>query len=98
MVRQSHRSSSAVEGRNGCLSQMHHKGRGITESRLRALTIIHNYGLKRSNGTTAAERLLATEFPALFSWLLEQMGELPLPRKCQTKIMHDRLKLLAVPA
>jgi hypothetical protein len=31
MVRQFHRSSSAVEGRNGCLSQMYHNGRGWTE-------------------------------------------------------------------
>jgi len=98
MVRQFHRSSSAVEGRNGCLSQMYHNGRGITESRLRALTVIHNYGLKRSDGTTAAERLFATEFPDLFSWLLEQMGELPLPRKGRAKVTHDPLKLLAVPA
>jgi len=67
MVRQFHRSSSAVEGRNGCLSQMHHNGRGITESRLKALTVIHNYGLKRRDGTTAAERLFTTEFPDLFS-------------------------------
>jgi len=98
MVRQFHRSSSAVGGRNGCLSQMHHNCRGITESRLRALTVIHNYGLKRSDGTTAAERLSATEFPDLFSWLLEQMGELPLSRKGRTKVTHDPLKLLAVPA
>jgi len=98
MVRQFHRSSSAVEGRNGCLSQMYHNGRGITESRLKALTVIHNYGLKRNDGTTAAERLFATEFPDLFSWLLEQMGALPLPRKGRTKVTHDPLKLLGVPA
>ena len=36
MTRQFHRSSSAVEGRNGFLSQMHHNGRGLTEKRLRA--------------------------------------------------------------
>ncbi|MDF1583318.1 MAG: DUF6399 domain-containing protein [Methyloprofundus sp.] len=68
------------------IANAHHKGRDITESRLRALTVIHNHRLKRSNGTTAAERLLATEFPSLFSWLLEQMGELPLPRKGRTKV------------
>ncbi|MDD5267800.1 MAG: DUF6399 domain-containing protein [Methylococcales bacterium] len=34
MVRQYHRSSSAVEGRNGRLSQLYHNGRGVTESRL----------------------------------------------------------------
>ena len=42
MARNFHRSSSAVEGRNGYLSQMYHNGRGLTEKRLRALTVIHN--------------------------------------------------------
>ena len=37
MARNFHRSSSAVEGRNGYLSQMYHNGRGLTEKRLRAL-------------------------------------------------------------
>ena len=32
MARQFHRSSSAVEGRNGYLSQMYHHGRGLTET------------------------------------------------------------------
>ncbi|HRE87453.1 MAG TPA: DUF6399 domain-containing protein, partial [Accumulibacter sp.] len=31
-----HRSSSAVEGRNGRLSQLYHNGRGLTKSRLAA--------------------------------------------------------------
>jgi len=45
---------------------MNHNGRG---------TILKstNDGLKRSDGTTAAERLFETEFPDLFSWLLKQM-------------------------
>ena len=42
MVRQFHRSSSAVEERNGCLALLYHKGRGLTPKRLRALTVIHN--------------------------------------------------------
>ena len=81
MVRQFHRSSSAVEGRNGCLAQMYHNGRGLNEQRLRALTVIHNHGLKREDGTTAAMRLFETDFPDLFPWLLDPMGPLPLPRK-----------------
>ena len=47
IVQQFHRSSSAVEGRNGCLSKMYQNGRGLSKSRLKALTVIHNYGLKR---------------------------------------------------
>ncbi len=67
MARQFHRSSSAVEGRNGCLSQMYHNGRGLSQKRLKALTVIYNYGIKRADGITAAARLFDTEFPDLFS-------------------------------
>lgn len=97
MVRQFHRSSSAVEGRNGCLSQMYHNGRGLTENRLKALTVIHNYGIKRHDGTTAAMRLFNTELPDLFSWLLDEMGALPLPRKSRGKVIANPMKLLSVP-
>jgi len=98
MVRQFHRSSSAVEGRNGCLAQLYHNGRGLTPQRLRALTVIHNYGLEHEDGTTAARRLFGTEFPELFSWLLEQMGDLPLARKNRQRVIPNPLKLLNVPA
>ena len=98
MVRQFHRSSSAVEGRNGCLSQMYHNGRGLTEKRLKALTVIHNYGLRRHDGTTAASRLFGTSFPDLFDWLVSQMGELPMPRKARQRIVRNPLKLESVPA
>lgn len=97
MVRQFHRSSSAVEGRNGRLSQLYHNGRGLTKNRLAALTVIHNYGLKRSDGTTAAQRLFGTSFQNPFDWLLGQMGELPLPRKSQQRIVRNPLKFNAVP-
>lgn len=98
MARQFHRSSSAVEGRNGCLAQMYHNGRGLTQQRLRALTVIHNYALKRRDGTTAAMRLFETDFPDLFPWLLEQMGALPLPRKDREHVIDNPLKLIDVPA
>jgi len=73
MIEQYHSSSSADEGRNGSLSPMHHNGRGLTESRLKALTVIHNYGLKLSDGTTAAERLLGAAFPDHLGWLVNLM-------------------------
>lgn len=98
MARKFHRSSAAVEGRNGFLSQMYHNGRGLTEKRLRALTVIHNYGLKRLDGTTAAMRLFDREFPDLFSWLVTEMGELPLPRKGTKRVIHNPLFLITVPA
>lgn len=49
------RTSSAVEGRNGYLSALHHANRGFTEQTLKVLTIIHNFDLKRDDCTTAAK-------------------------------------------
>ena len=57
------RTSSAVEGRNGYLSGLHHAGRGLGEQTLRVLTIIHNFDIKRADGTTAAQRLFDHRFP-----------------------------------
>lgn len=93
-----HRSSSAVEGRNGYLAQMYHNRRGLAPGRLKALTVMHNYGTKRVDGTTAAERLLGTPFPDLFEWLVEQMGELPLARKGKRRAIRNPLNLNLVPA
>ncbi len=75
------RTSSAVEGRHGYLSGLHHAGRGFTEQTLRVLTIIHNFGIRRDDGTTAAQRLFAQSFPDLFEWIVPRMGELPRPRR-----------------
>ena len=97
MAEQFHRSSSAVEGRNGCLSQMYHNGRGLTVNRLQACTVIHNFGIKRADDTTAAERFFGTQFPDLFEWLVGQMGELPLPRKGRARSISNPLNLQTVP-
>lgn len=93
-----HRSSSAVEGRNGYLSQMYHNRRGLEPGRLQALTVMHNYGITRSDGTTAAERLFGTPFPDVFEWLVGQMGELPLARKGKRRAIRNPLNLNPVPA
>jgi hypothetical protein len=73
------RSSSAVEGRNGRLSLQHHGHGPVREQRLKALTVIHNYLVKRPDGTTAAERFFGVKHPDVFSWLLQRMPELPRP-------------------
>jgi hypothetical protein len=91
-------SSAAVKGRNGCLAQLYHNGRALTPQRLKALTVIHNYGLKHEDGTTAARRLFGTEHPELFFWLLEQKGELPLARKSRKPVIPNSMKLLNIPA
>ena len=66
MVGKFQRSSSAVEGRNGWLSQMYRNGRSFTIQRLKALTVMHNFDLRRSDSTTSAERLFDAKFPDLF--------------------------------
>ncbi len=75
------RTSSAVEGRNGYLSKLHHARRGFSDQSLQVLTVIHNFDLKRSDGTTAAQRLFGHEFPDLFEWMLNHVGDLPMPRR-----------------
>lgn len=73
------RSSSCVEGRNGRLSLQHHGHSRVSEGRLKALTVIHNYLVKRTDGTTAAERFFGQQHQDVFSWLLERMPDLPRP-------------------
>jgi len=92
------RASSAVEGRNGYLSQLNHCARGTPTQRLKVMTVIHNFDLKRADGTTAAERLFGTSFPDLFDWMVEHMVSLPVPRKPRTPAKFNPLKLLNVPA
>jgi len=75
------RSSSCVEGRNGRLSLQHHGHSRVREGRLRALTVIHHYLVKRPDGTTAAQRFFGRAHKDLFSWLLERMPDLPRPAK-----------------
>lgn len=74
------RTSSAVEGRNGALSQLNHSRRGLRKKRLPVLTVLHNFEQRRADGTTAAERFFGQEFPDLFEWLLPQITSIPRPR------------------
>ena len=77
---------------------MYHNRRGLEPGRLQALTVMHNYGITRSDGTTAAERLFGTPFPDVFDWLVGQMGELPLARKGKRRAIRNPLNLNPVPA
>ena len=67
------RSSSCVEGRNGQLALRHHSLHRISNRKLTALTTVHNYFIKRRDGTTAAERFFSSKPRDLFEWLLEQV-------------------------
>jgi len=98
MISNFQRTSSAVEGRNGYLSQRHHSGRGLLVKRLKALTVIHNYMLKRFDGTTAANRLFSKDFPDLFEWVVHKMDDLPLSRQYKNRVTDNYLDLQTVPA
>ena len=67
------RSSSCVEGRNGHLSLRHHSQHNISDRKLQALTVIHNFGVERPDGTTAAERFFGNKPENLFQHLLDQI-------------------------
>ena len=98
MVEKFQRTSSAVEGRNGWLSQMYCNGRCLNTLRLKALTAIHNFDLRRADGTTSAERLFDKKFPDLFEWTLERVGSLPLPRERRKGSVSNPLNLQNCPA
>ena len=80
------RASSAVEGRNGYLAQVYHTRRGLSDKRLKVLTIIHNFGLKRPDGTTAAQRLYRIEFPDLLEYLIRSADPLSASRRSKKGI------------
>jgi hypothetical protein len=75
------RASSAVEGRNGYLSQMQHNHRGLPTRRYQVWTVLHNFDCRASDGTTPAARFFRREFPDLFESVLSHIDELPRPRQ-----------------
>jgi hypothetical protein len=79
------RSSSSVEGRNGRLSLLHHGHSRVSPRRLKAMTVIHNYVVKRDDGTTAAERFFEQKHPDVCSWLLQRLPDLPRPAQKRRK-------------
>jgi len=60
------RASSAVEGRNGSLSQMQHNHRGLPKRHYPVWTVLHNFDCRASDGTTPASRFFRRGFPDLF--------------------------------
>jgi len=79
------RSSSQVEGRNGYLAFIHKASRGLTNQRLKTLTVVHNFDTIGWDGKTPAERLFDREFPNLFEFVLENVTAFPEPRKRKHK-------------
>lgn len=84
------RSSSCVEGRNGVLALKHHSFHVITERTLKALTVIHNYHVRRDDGSTAAERFFGMKHENLFGYLLNHVPMLGRPRtRRNQKVAHE---------
>jgi hypothetical protein len=75
------RASSAVEGRNGSLSQMQHNHRGLPKRRYQVWTVLHNFDCRASDGTTPAARFFRRGFPDLFESVLSHIDDLPRPRQ-----------------
>jgi hypothetical protein len=80
------RASSAVEGRNGSLSQMHHNHRGLPKGRYKVWTVLHNFDCRAADGTTPAARFFGRSFPDLFETVLSHIEALPQPRRRKRQI------------
>jgi hypothetical protein len=80
-VKAFHRASSAVEGHNGFLSQMHHNHRGLPKQRYKVWTVLHNFDCRAADGTTPASRFFRREFPDLFEAVVAHVEDLPRPRQ-----------------
>jgi len=74
-----------VEGRNGLLALYHHGQHGLSPQRLGALTVLHNYWVRRADGSTAAQRFFGQPPRDLFAWLLERFPDPPRPAKRRPK-------------
>jgi hypothetical protein len=81
------RSSSCVEGRNAQLALRHQGIHRLSDRHLKASTVMHNYYIKRRDGTTAAERFFEAKPNDLFEFLLNNVDYPARPR--------NRLKLAA---
>jgi hypothetical protein len=75
------RASSAVEGRNSILAQLHHNQRGLPKRRYKVWTVLHNFDGRAGDGTTPASRFFKRTFPDLFETVLSQVNALPRPRQ-----------------
>ncbi|MBI4087160.1 hypothetical protein HY416_04270 [Candidatus Kaiserbacteria bacterium] len=75
------RASSAVEGRNGALPQLHHNQRGLPKRRYKVWTVLHNFDCRAADGSTPASRFFRHEFPDLFETVLSKIDDVPRSRQ-----------------
>lgn len=86
------RSSSCVEGRNGQLSLYHHGRHRLSRRKLTAHTTVHNYFIRRPDGTTAAQRFFGRSPEPLMPYLLKYLP--PPPRPARRRPRSPRSPLL----
>jgi len=70
---------------------INHNQRGFDENRLKALTVIHNFDIRDSDGTTPAERLFGNSIKhdKIIDYLIAHFGNLPLPRKRSMQLIDN---------
>jgi hypothetical protein len=81
------RASSAVEGRNGALSQLHHNQRGLPTRRYKVWTVLHNFDCRAADGSTPASRFFRHAFPDLFETVLSKINDVPRSRQRNQALM-----------
>jgi Family of unknown function (DUF6399) len=89
------RTSSAVEGRNGRLSLHHHALKTLQPDKLTALTAIHNFLIRRFDGTTAAERFFGQKPPDLMAHLVTTLPMLGRPAARRRRPHRKELTMAA---
>ena len=80
------RASSAVEGRNGALAQLHHTQRGLPKRRDKVWTVLHTCDCRAADETTPASRFFQRAFPDLFETVFSPIEVLPRARQRQTEV------------
>jgi hypothetical protein len=74
-----------VPAKEGQFFLYHHRLHQLTPALLKALTAVHNYVLRRPDGTTAAERFFGQKHGDLFAHLVTEMAEPARPRRRRKK-------------
>jgi len=91
------RSSSPTEGHNAWTSRRLHRHHDVRDAWLGALRVVHNFLLRRPDGTTAAQRLYGQPHGDLVQYLCARMPLPPMPRNRPPKIRPDPLGLTERP-
>ena len=86
-VRVVQRASSAVEGRNGALAQLHPNQRGLPKQRYKVWTVRQNFDGRAADGTTPAARFFRQTLPDLFETVLSHIEALPQPRRRKHQVV-----------